>query len=43
MLNISSPTYFHTIVTVAAPVSTFGGLAAKDENITQASTIIAPS
>lgn len=43
ILNISSPIYFHTIVTAAASESITGGLAAKSEKIIHASIIITPS
>lgn len=43
ILNTSSPTYFQTIVTADASVSTCGGEAAYSENMIQASIITAPS
>ena len=43
ILNMSSPIYFHTIVTADAVVSTSGGADAYRENMMQASMITAPS
>jgi hypothetical protein len=43
ILNISSPIYFHTIVTAATFVSTTGGLPANNENMIQDNIMITPS